>query len=78
MVLDINTGINRDVIPYVFPFADKMKKYIAEGDYQKAFERLVNNNSLEAEICRNFCWTISCIAYMPLKKWVTRLKRLMM
>lgn len=53
-VLDINTGIYRDVIPYVFPFADKMKKYIAEGDYQKAFERLVNNNSLEAEICRFF------------------------
>lgn len=53
-VLDINTGLYRDVIPYVFPFADKMKKYIAEGDYQKAFERLVNNNSLEAEICRFF------------------------
>lgn len=53
-VLDINTGLYRDVIPYVFPFADKMKKYIAEGDYQKAFERLVNNNSLEADICRHF------------------------
>ncbi len=53
-VLDINTGLYRDVIPYVFPFADKMKKYIAEGDYQKAFERLVNNHSLEAEICRFF------------------------
>ena len=53
-VLDINTGLYRDVIPYVFPFADKMKKYFAEGDYQKAFERLVNNHSLEAEICRYF------------------------
>lgn len=53
-VLDINTGFYRDVIPYVFPFADKMKKYIAEGDYQKAFERLVNNHSIEAEICRYF------------------------
>lgn len=53
-VLDINTGLYRDVIPYVFPFADKMKKYFAEGDYQKAFERLVHNNSLEAEICRYF------------------------
>ena len=31
-----------------------MKKYIAEGDYQKAFERLVNNHSLEADICRHF------------------------
>ena len=54
MVLDINTGLYRDVIPYVFPFADKMKKYISEGDYQKAFDRLVNNHSLEAEICRYF------------------------
>ena len=53
-VLDINTGLYRDVIPYVFLFVDKMKKYIAEGDYQKAFERLVNNHSLEAEICRYF------------------------
>lgn len=60
-VLDINTGLYRDVIPYVFPFADKMKKYIAEGDYQKAFERLVNNHSLEADICRHFL--LSYIVY---------------
>ena len=53
-VLDINTGLYRDVIPYVFPFADQMKNYIAEGDYQKAFEQMVNNHSLEAEICRYF------------------------
>lgn len=53
-VYDINTGLYRDVIPYVFPFADKMKRYIAEGDYQKAFERLVNNRSQEAEICLSF------------------------
>lgn len=53
-VLDINTGMYRDVIPYVFPFADKMKKYFAEGDYQKAFEQLVNNHSQEADICRHF------------------------
>lgn len=53
-VLDINTGLYRDVIPYVFPFADNMKKSIAEGDYRKAFEQLVTNSSLEAEICRYF------------------------
>ena len=41
-------------IPYVFPFVDKMKRYIAEGDYVKAFERLVNNHSQEAEICLSF------------------------
>lgn len=53
-VLDISTGLYRDVISYVFPFADKMKRYIAEGDYRKAFERLVNNQSQEADICRHF------------------------
>ena len=53
-VYDINTGLYRDVIPYVFPFADKMKKRIAEGDYLKAFDLLVNNHSQEAEICISF------------------------
>lgn len=53
-VYDINTGMYRDIIPYVFPFADKMKRYIAEGDYQKAFERLSDNHSQEAEICLSF------------------------
>lgn len=53
-VYDLNTGVYRDVIPYVFPFADKMKRFIAEGDYQKAFEVLINNHSLEAEICLKF------------------------
>ena len=53
-VYDINTGLYRDVIPYVFPFADKMKRWIAEGDYVKAFDLLVNNHSQEAEICLSF------------------------
>lgn len=53
-VLDINTGLYRDVIPYVFPFADKMKRQIAVGDYAKAFECLINNYSQEAEICLSF------------------------
>lgn len=53
-VYDINTGVYRDRIPYVFPFSDKMKKYIAEGDYSKAFEVLVYNHSQEAEICLSF------------------------
>ncbi len=53
-VYDINTGAFRDVIPYVFPFADKMKRWIAEGDYIDAFECLVSNHSQEAEICLSF------------------------
>ena len=44
----------RDVIPYVFPFANMMKKYLSEGDYAKAFDCLVNNRSQEAEICLSF------------------------
>lgn len=53
-VYDINTGRYRDVIPYTFPFADDMQRRIAEGDYVKAFRRLVNNHSQEAEICLSF------------------------
>ncbi len=53
-VYDINTGLYRDVIPYVFPFVDKIKRRIAEGDYVKAFEGLINNHSQEAEICLSF------------------------
>ena len=53
-VYDINTGFYRDIIPYVFPFADMMKRRIEEGDYQKAFEKLVNNHSQEAEVCLSF------------------------
>ena len=53
-VFDIKSGTYRDVIPYAFPFADKMKRRIAEGDYQEAFRILVNNHSQEAEICKDF------------------------
>lgn len=53
-VLDLNNGIYRDTMPYAFPFAEKMKKYIQTGDYDRAFERLVNNRSQEAEICLSF------------------------
>lgn len=53
-VFDISAGIYRDVIPYVFPFADVMKRQIAQGDYAKAFEQLVNNHSQEADICLTF------------------------
>lgn len=53
-VYDINSGSYRDVLPYTFPFADKMKKHIHSGNYQLAFERLINNHSIEAEICLSF------------------------
>lgn len=53
-VFDIKTGIYRDVIPYKFPFSEKMNRYISEGDYKKAFDVLVNNQSQEAKICLSF------------------------
>ena len=53
-VYDINSESYRDVIPYAFPFADKMKKHIREGDYRKALEQLVGNESQEAVICLSF------------------------
>ena len=53
-VLDITTGLYRDKLTYSFPFAEKMKEFLAEGDYEKAFICLVNNHSQEAEICVEF------------------------
>lgn len=53
-VLDIESGEYRDVINYGFSFARKMKGYIKNGDYEKAFSHLINNRSTEAEICVEF------------------------
>lgn len=50
-VYDITNGLYRDTIPYEFPFANKMKKLLSEGDYEEAFMQLVNNKSQEAKIC---------------------------
>lgn len=54
MVYDIESSAYRDVIPYVFPFAERMKEYLSEGDYDKAFDSLVSNHSQEANICISF------------------------
>lgn len=53
-VYDISTGLYRDILPYAFPFADKMKRHISEGDYDKAFGELTHNQSQEAVICLTF------------------------
>lgn len=53
-VYDINTGIYRDILSYTFPFAEKMKKHFFSGNYQLAFIDIINNHSLEAEICLSF------------------------
>lgn len=54
LVLDLESDTYRDKIDYVFPFADKMKKRISNGDYAEAFAELINNHSQEAEICLSF------------------------
>ena len=53
-VYDIHSDQYRDVMPYVFPFAEEMKKAIREGDYLQAFRHLVNNHSPEAHLCLRF------------------------
>ena len=53
-VYDIETGMFRDKMNYVFPFAEKMKASLKDGDYEEAFSRLVKNQSLEATICLEF------------------------
>ncbi|MBQ6440302.1 MAG: 3-hydroxyacyl-CoA dehydrogenase family protein [Mogibacterium sp.] len=53
-VLDLNSEVYRDKIKYVFPFSERMKRHISEGDYMLAFEALINNHSQEAEICLSF------------------------
>ena len=54
LVYDIDSNSYREKMNYVFPFAEKMKAYFQIGDYEKAFRVLVNNNSLEANICLEF------------------------
>ncbi len=50
-VFDLETGLYRKKIDYAFPFSEKMKKCISNGDYTRAFEELINNYSQEARIC---------------------------
>lgn len=54
LVYDINLGIYRDKMQYVFPYVEEMKSYIKNGDYKKAFDVLINNHSIEAELCLKF------------------------
>ena len=53
-VYDIETGLFRDQMKYVFPYAEKIKAYLKNGEYENAFSRLINNKSLEATICLEF------------------------
>ncbi len=54
LVYDIVAGNYRDKIKYSFPFAENMISSLAIGDYQAALTTLVNNRSIEAQICLEF------------------------
>lgn len=53
-VYDIATGNYRAREKYVFPFARQMIKELKVGNYTRAFEKLTNNHSIEANICIQF------------------------
>ncbi len=53
-VYDICSDMYREKMEYKFPFAEKMIKHLRIGNYQEAFEILINNRSAEAELCLQF------------------------
>lgn len=53
-VYDITTDTYRDKIKYSFPFIEKMVRDLQVGDYKSTFLDLLNNHSIEAEICLSF------------------------
>jgi len=54
LVYDIISGTYRDKINYCFPFVELMINYFRIGEYKSAFKALINNSSIEAEICLEF------------------------
>ncbi len=50
-VYDIDQGVYRETIRYIFPFAEKMISFLQEGEYEEAFRELKRNRSTEAELC---------------------------
>ncbi len=50
-VYDIQSDSYRDRMDYHFPFAEQMKQAMRIGDYERAFATLIENRSVEAEIC---------------------------
>ena len=50
-VYDIASDTYRDKINYAFPFAEEMMNSFKTGDYKAGFLSLINNRSVEAELC---------------------------
>lgn len=53
-VYDIASDKYRPVEKYIFPFAKQVIRELKIGNYKKAFETMVGNNSNEANICLQF------------------------
>ena len=53
-VYDIISNSYRPKEKYVFPFVNNMIKELKNGNYNKAFETLMKDQSIEAKICREF------------------------
>ena len=53
-VYDILTDSYREKYDYKFPFVEKMIENLKIGDYQKALDSLIENQSLEARLCVEF------------------------
>lgn len=53
LVFDIQTKQYRVKNKYDFPFVEKMKMHLRNGDYDFAFSELKKDNSKEALICKN-------------------------
>lgn len=53
-VYDIEHGYYREVRRYTFSFAETMVEYLRVGDYRSAMNELLDNKSVEAEICCRF------------------------
>jgi len=53
-VYDISSNSYRSKENYIFPFAKQMINEFKIGNYKSAFKKLIENNSIEANICIQF------------------------
>lgn len=53
-VYDIEHGYYRNAMRYTFPFVEEMVSAFHVGDYENGFQVLINNPSVEAELCLSF------------------------
>jgi len=54
LTFDVSSGRYVEPVKYSFPFKEDMIRCLKIGDYNQAFRVLINNRSIEAEICLQF------------------------